>query len=223
MRTILLTMAMSMLVPAMPAYASVASDFAKAWEARDKGYRAERPALEARAQTSAARAIEALLSDEPTAGDDLTMALTAAWSLSEIVGRGQTLWALREHMAQKPSAALSEMWLQGKVDELKRRQDEADMISAQMEMLKKRDTMSVKTWIAALEQLSMMYGSISGASAELTLISQNLGSFYRARSEERDRNARIWIAALNGLANAAGDGQRAMQARSARCARTGQC
>ncbi|MFD2500521.1 hypothetical protein ACFSTI_18885 [Rhizorhabdus histidinilytica] len=165
--------------------ASVYKDFEKVWEARDKTYRSERETLEVRAKSSADRAIQALVMGERTGGDDLTLALTAAWSLSELVGRGQTLYALREHMAARPSLALSEAWLQGKIDELRRKAGEADLIEGEMEILKGRDTISVQQWIGALEQLSMMRGTISGSAAELALIEQNLSSYYRARAGSR--------------------------------------
>ena len=123
--------------------------------------------------------MEALSAGEPTAPKDFVLALTAAWSLSELVGRGQTLFQLREHMATKPSAALSEAWLQGKADEVRRRELDADLVEQQIDLLKGRDTISVREWIAALERLSMMRGSIARSAAELQLINQNLASYYR--------------------------------------------
>lgn len=206
-----------------PVGASVYKDFSKVWEQRDATYRTERQALEARARLSADTAIQSLTAGDPTAPDDLVMALTAAWSLSELVGRGQLLWALREHMASKPSAALSEAWLQGKIDELRRKDAEADLIAEQMDMLKGRDTVSVQHWIAALEQLSMMRGNISGAASELALVHQNLGSYYRARAEEQAEAQAMVARVLAGLADTAARKQRDFERRSAACARTRLC
>ena len=53
-------------------------------------------------------------------------------------------------MATRPSLALSEAWLQGKIDELRRKAGEADLIEGEMELLKGRDTISVQQWIGAL-------------------------------------------------------------------------
>lgn len=212
------------LVAATPAAASAYRDFVGVWDARDATYRAEREALDARAKSSATRAVEALVMSAPEAPEDLVVALAAAWSLSELVGRGQTLWALREHMASRPSAALSEAWMQGKVDELRRRLAEADMIERQIDILKGRDTVSVQHWIAALEQLSMMRGNISGAAAELTLIDQNLRSYYRAQSREPSGLAvTLWAGVLDALRSATRRSQDDFQDRSAACARTGNC
>ena len=206
-----------------PVKASVYKDFVKAWDARDQTYRSERQALEASAQSAADRAVQALVSDDRFASDDLVAALTAAWSLSELVGRGHTLWELREHMANRPSAALSELWFQGKVDEVRRRQTDADLIERQIEKLKDRDTVTVRQWIAALERLSMMRGAISGTAAELVLIDQNLRSYYRARGEDGGGSAAQWQAILQALGSAERTKQDDVQQWSAQCARTGDC
>jgi hypothetical protein len=211
------------LMLAVPVGASVYGDFTKVWDARDKSYRSERPALESNAQQSAERAVNALVSDDPDAPQDLVLALNAAWSLSELAGRGQMLFTFREHMAGKPSAALSEVWIQGKVDELRRRKSDADMIEREMDMLKGHDSISVKQWIAALERLSMMRGTLAGEASELALINENLITYYHARSEEVSRNRAILSAALAGLAAAAQDSQENTRRRSATCVRTGQC
>lgn len=203
--------------------ASVYKDFEKVWEARDKTYRSEREALEVRAKSSADRAIQALVMGERTGGDDLTIALTGAWSLSELVGRGQTLFALREHMATRPSLALSEAWLQGKIDELRRKAREADLIESEMEILKGRDSISVQHWIGALEQLSMMRGAIWGSAAELALIEQNLSSYYRARAGEEADRRRLVASILAGLSAGVRARQDEIQHWSAVCATTGRC
>lgn len=223
MRIAPIILAVALAVVAAPAHASLHGDFVRAWDARDQSYRAERAALDARAKGAADRAIAALVEDDPTAGEDLSFALTAAWSLSELVGRGETLGALREHMASKPSAALSEMWMQGKVDELRRRKADADLVERQMEILRGRDTVSVAQWIAALEQVSMMLGNISGSAAELELIGQNLRTYYQARSPEQSASAARWAEVLLALGAAARDRQAAIQERSADCAQNGKC
>lgn len=211
-----------MLLVAVPAQASVHSDFVKIWDARDSTYRAERAALDANAEASAGRAIEALVAGDAAAADDLELALTAAWSLSELVARGQTLWELREHMATKPSAALSEVWVQGKFDEARRRQTDADLIERQLQVLRSRDRISVQQWIAALERLTMMRGAISGSASELMLIDQNLRSYYRAKGQEPSGLLGELVDKLQSLGNAAREKHRNVQQRSADCAR-GQC
>jgi len=218
----LLMMLMGLLIAA-PATASVYKDFAKAWEERDQTYRGEREALESRARSSAERAVNALVDSEPTAAEDLVLALSAAWSLSELVGRGQMLYALREHMAAKPSAVMSEIWIQGKADGLRRRQADTDMIEREMGILEGRDTIGVQQWIAALERLSMMRGAIAGEAAELSLISQNLATYYRARSDEQARSAELWAGVLAALAGAVQGQQEDIQRRSASCASGGRC
>jgi len=205
------------------AVASAYKDFSKVWEQRETTYRGERPGLEARAKSSADAAVKALILNDPNGPQDLGLALAAAWSLSELVGRGQTLWALREHMAGRPSVQLSEAWLQGKIDELQRKEAEADMIAEQMQMLKARDDVSVQQWIAALEQLSMMRGSISGAAAELTLIQQNLESYYSARAGETIQKRALIGSVLSALAATSQRKQLEFERRVALCATTGLC
>jgi len=214
---------MLLLLVTAPVQASTYKDFVKVWDPRDQSYRSERGTLETNAQSSASRALESVVSDDPAGPDDLVMALTAAWSLSELVGRGQTLYVFREHMGSKPSAALSEAWMQGKVDELRRRQSEADMVERQMNVLRDRARGTVGEWIAALERLSMMRGTIAGTAAELVLINQNLGSYYRARSEEQAASAALWGSVLLALSTAARDSQDGVQRWSADCARGGNC
>lgn len=219
----LILVALISVIMATPAIASVYSDFVKVWDARDKSYRAEREALERKAQSTAGRALYSLTSADSAAGDDLVLALNAAWSLSELVGRGQMLYTFREHMAGRPSAALSELWMQGKVDELRRKQAEADSIESEMQILRGRDTISVKQWVAAHESLAMMRGNISGQASELALINQNLTTYYRARSEEISPGRAILAATLLGLAAGVRDAQNGTQRRGADCARTGDC
>ena len=221
MRLILLVL-MS-LTMATPVVASVYKDFVKVWDERDRTYRAEREALERKAQSAAERALYSLTSADAAAGEDLIIALNAAWSLSELVGRGQMLYVFREHMAAKPSAALSELWMQGKVDELRRKQAEADTIESEMQILRGRDTITARHWIAAHESLSMMRGNISGQASELTLINQNLTTYYRAQSQEVSVGRAVLAAALLGVASSVRDSQQNTQRRSADCARTGNC
>ena len=211
------------LLVAAPIGASVYSDFVKVWEERDRTYRSEREALERRAQSTADRSIESLVGADPAAGDDLVVALSAAWTLSELVGRGQMLYTFREHMAARPSAALSELWLQGKVDELRRKQAEADTVEGEMEFLQGHDTISVKQWIAAHERLAMLRGNIAGQASELSLINQNLTTYYRAREDEVSPGRTLLGAALLGLLAGVRDAQDNTQQRSAACVRTGAC
>jgi len=206
------------------ATASAFKDFSRIWEERDQTYRAERESLDLRAKSTADTAVQALVRGEPTAPEDLNLALAAAWSLSELVGRGQALWAFREHISTKPTAALSEAWMQGKVDDLRRRQVEADMIERQIDILKNRDSVSVQQWIAALEQLSMMRGNIYGAAAELALIDRNLASYYKAQSGEATGLAvDLWEGILGAVRSTARRSQDDMQSWSSACARPEGC
>ncbi len=219
----LITVVLLSLALAVPAVASVYRDFVKIWDARDRSYRSEREALERRAQSAAERATYSLINSDAAAGDDLLLALSAAWTLSELVGRGQMLYTFRTHMAEKPSAALSELWMQGKVDELRRRQVEADTIEGEMQILSGRDTISVKQWIAAHERLAMMRGDISGQASELALINQNLSTYYRARAQEPSMGTALLAAALVAVASGVREKQNDTRDRSAMCARTGNC
>jgi len=212
-------MIVTLLISAAAANASIYGDFSKAWDAREHGYRSEREALDAQAKATADRAVEALVAEAPTAPDDLEMALTAAYALSELIGRGQTLSELRVHMDSRPSAALSEVWLQGKVDEVRRRSADADVIEAQIDVLKDRDSTSVAQWIAALERLSQIRGTLAGTSAELELIQQNLTSYYRARNEDPAGSMASMRQLFQALGDAARQSQAELQKRSAECAR----
>lgn len=203
-------------VPAI-VWASTASDFAKIWSAREASYRAERPALEESAQQKAAVLVAAIKSNTEYGPPEMIAALTSARQLSELAGRGMFLYEFREHMKAKPSAFVSEAWMQERVSELKTLSIAADDYEAQVRAMQPGKNVSFVDWVGALEKLVMMRGDLNGRVQEMTLVDQNLDSYYAAK-RQADARRRDFLRAFG---QALATQQRSVQNWSAFCTTNG--
>ena len=180
--------------------ASVQKDFMRLWEARAEGYTLQRPAIEERTAKDAAQAVQSIKTGQPSAGQELGLALRSTRELSTLYGRYQTLWVLREHMGSKPSEALSEAWMQAQIGILRTKIADTDLAEKQIRQSVPGRDISLLEWVGAIEKLAQDRGYIEGATAELTLIDDNLHSYYVARSEEHEKAVRLRAAILTAIA-----------------------
>lgn len=194
-------------------HASTASDFSKIWSERDKTYRAERSSLEETALQKATVLVTAINNNGDVGSSDIISALIAARQLSELYGKGTFLYEFREHMKTKPSVWVSEAWMQEKVSELKTRSIAADDFESQVRAMQPGKNVSFHDWIRATEKLVMMRGELNGRVQEMTLVDQNLGSFYQAK-RQADEKRRDFLRAFG---QALASQQNAVQNWSASC------
>lgn len=200
---------------------SVTKEFSALWDARDKDYREQRPKLDKTASETAASAVSAILANQENGPILLDAALRAAQNLSELVGRGQTLWALRQHMDSKPSSSKSEAWMQGKMDELSSAIKNADANEGKIRSTRIGRDIGVEAWVGAVEQLAMARGTIEGSVAELALIDRNLESFYVALGQEKERRRAARAAILGAIGAALVQQQQTHRTWSVSCTRFG--
>ncbi len=111
---------------------------------------------------------------------------------SYIYGRYWVLSELREHMDDKPSAVSSELWMQEKVSEVQSDARLADNHWTQLANLP--DEASLTERLSKFEAAVVGGARVQGVVDELTLIDQNLASYYQGRSEERANRSRIFAA-----------------------------
>lgn len=197
--------------------ASTTSDFAKIWSARDASYRSERPVLEEAAQRTAAVLVATIKNKNDFEPPEMIAALTSARQLSELLGRGAFLYEFREHMKTKPSAAVSEAWMQERVSALKTLSIAADDYEAQVRAMQPGKNVSFVDWVGALEKLVMMRGDLNGRVQEMTLVDQNLDSYYAAK-RQADARRRDFLRAFG---QALATQQRSVQNWSAFCTTNG--
>ena len=197
--------------------ASTASDFSKIWSARDAAYRSERVGLDANAKQKADILVTAINNNSDFGSSEITAALTAARQLSELIGKGTFLYEFREHMKTKPSAYVSEAWMQERASELKTRSIAADDYEGQVRTMQPGKNISFVNWVGAMERLVMMRGELNGRIQEMTLVDQNLGSFYKAK-RQADEKRRDFLRAFG---QALASQQSAVQNWSASCTTIG--
>ncbi|PCE40946.1 hypothetical protein [Rhizorhabdus dicambivorans] len=175
-------------------------DFMRQWEQRAQDYTQQRAPLEQRTQQSAETAVRSIQASAPSAPEALNEALGDTRQLSYLYGRYQTLWALREHMEKKPSMAVSEMWLQSQVEGIRAKIAASDAAEQDLRRSVPGRDLPLIQWVGAVERLAQDRGYSEGATAELTLINENLRSYYAARAEEHERAVRLRTTLLAGLA-----------------------
>lgn len=180
---------------------SVRDEFEPLWASRLSQYQAEHVAASQRVKDAAQPPSDS----DPTRADahyaNLLQALVAN---GEVKGREQVVSDLIAHMRKKPSAELSEAWIQGLADRVKRDRDD---FNSRNDTLKKQGAaklISPKEYFEDTFTLAATAGIIRGRAAELALIDQNLRSFYQAKGEQDEQRRRARAAFFGALAGSFG-------------------
>ncbi len=197
MRALIVAVVLAVVLPLASADASAFKDFRKAWQGRYQTYLAQRPALDAKAQTTARVAVAAWTAGQQDLSPALDPAFQAARELAILGGRGQLLSQFLEHFEGKPSLSLTELWLQERADALQTKIRMADEAEQRFRAQSESPSPGFN-WIGELEALVMARGEIEGMAAELSLIDQNLRSYAAALGLEQERKARV-AAALQAM------------------------
>lgn len=185
------------LVFAAPASASSTfDDFATAWSERDARYVEKHAALdkEARAATAAFLDNADPASAESTAR--LEKMIAAIKAASYVDGRGMILRDLRIHMAKKPTAARTDLWMQEKADSVRTQSSDLDGKFADLKRRSAAGQGETDSYFTDTIAALIMAATLQGQVEELTLVDANLGSYFQAKGQEdasrRQARARIF-------------------------------
>ena len=176
---------------------SVQQEFSQAWTERGERYEAEQLRLNARADEAWKALDEAMKSNTPDVKDRTGQFITALQDGAYNYGRAMLLDAFKEHLAKKPSAAATELWMQERVDALR---TQAEALDRAGERLANDDSPGAfKAKFSALATSAKFFGTV----AELKLLDENLGSYFKAKSVQDDGRRRARAAFFGALAGAA--------------------
>lgn len=194
-----LLLALALILVAQPVLGrSVQSDFSALWEARHSRYEAEQTSLADRVREASQPPAPPHTSQQAEAHyANLLRALEAD---AYVRGRNQVITALVAHMRGKPSAELSEAWIQEAADRIQRDRDELNSRHASLKALAAAKSILPKDYFAQSFELAATAGMVRGRVEELLLVDQNLASFYSAKSAAAARRRQARAAFFGALA-----------------------
>ncbi len=174
------------------------------WNARLDEYRADaaRKAIEHKA------ASEAIQSGAPFtfAPDDARLGrlITSSEDDARTSGKGQELDAFLTHIRSRPSLALSQAYLQGRIQKSQQAEETAIQTRNALDILTRARGVTVGQMLVAVERTAMAKGEAIGRFEELVLLIRNYGAYSAdfAAANQRDRDSRArWAAALGAAAS----------------------
>jgi hypothetical protein len=175
--------------------------FEALWNERLNSYRSAATASAARHKAAA----DALTSKAFTftAGDSrFDELIGAAENDSRNSGKGSELSGFLAHIKSRPSPAVSQAYLQGRVQQVGDKASEADRARDVLAAaLKSTQTTYAKLYVDA-EQAAMTRGEAIGRTQELQLIIENFDSYsadFAAAGQRDSDNRSRWMAALAGM------------------------
>lgn len=201
MRALVVIVTASLLAAGAPAAAkSVYKEFSEAWAARDESYSKDFVTQLEAANKAVAEFRAAVAEGRPDAEQTAAfkVAMDKAHSASKARGRGLLLVEFREFMADKPSAARVEMWVQEKVALMQR--DESALAALQREIEGFPENTDGWKVVETTQKWVEAHGDLSGRLDEIQLIDANLRSYFVARGDEKNRSRSFIGALLGGMA-----------------------
>ena len=198
-RLVLLALLVAICSPAFGR--SVREEFAPLWAARLSQYQAEQAATRQRVEDAAKPPSD---SDPARAEAHYANLLQALVADGEVKGREQVASDLIAHMRNKPSAELSEAWIQGLADRVKRDRDDLNSRSEALKRQGSAKLIAPKEYFEETFKLAATAGIIRGRASELALIDQNLRSFYQAKGGQDEQRRRARAAFFGALAGSFG-------------------
>jgi len=178
--------------------------FEALWNARLNEYRtdATRKAIEHKAASNA------IQSGAPFtfAPDDARLGrlITSSEDDARISGKGQELEAFLTHISSRPSLALSQAYLQGRVQKSQEADETATEVRNALDNLSRAKGVTIGQMLVAVERTAMAKGEAIGRFEELVLLIRNYGAYSAdfAAANQRDRDTRArWAAALGAAAS----------------------
>ena len=176
---------------------SVQDEFAQAWSARADRYTAQQADLDKLVEATLSALKVSNESNAPDVGARTNQFLAALNDGSYLHGRSAVLAAFRTHIKGKPSAAVTELWIQERFDELK---NQATSLDATGDRLRNDNSPEgIKAKMTALANSAEFMGNV----AEMKLLDENLGTYFKAKSAQDDARRRARAAFFGALAGSA--------------------
>lgn len=174
----------------------VQQEFAQAWTDRAARYDEQQKALNQRVEASLQELHEASQAKSPGAKQKTDQFLAALQDGAYMHGRIGLLKELQAHMARKPSAAATELWVQEQTDALRMQADALDKLGERLGADESSE--GVKAKMSALASSAEFFGRL----AELSLVDQNLNTFFKAKTARDESRRRARAAFFGALATA---------------------
>lgn len=212
-----LAFAFALLVQPAAAHAdSTYKEFVQAWTERDARYVEEHDKLDKVAREAIAKFLRT-----PSSQQETESAIEAIKAASYVDGRGAMLRDLRIAMEKKPSNGKIELWLQDRMETLRR---DSEALQARFDALRVKREGGEATGDSYFQEAVNAItaaATLRGKAEELRLIEQNLSSYVRAQGDEdlqrREARARMFGAISAALSGAASTPPPIQQGWTTRC------
>jgi hypothetical protein len=185
---------------ASAAASSVRKDFEGIWSAREADYSASEQASATQEHDDTLKFVETFKSNGPTLAPDFQSLMAVSFSHAQATARYKLLKEFEAFMATKPSAAGGQARMQGKIAQVQPAVAPAAAEETRLASVKIGIDEPAGQWVQEKARAAQISGMLSGLVAELTLIDQNLRSFYEGRSIEQQQASETRRRILGGLA-----------------------
>lgn len=176
---------------------SVHSEYMEAWGERHDRYDGEFKTAEAGLKTAGEQFWAAAAANAPDLRARLDALFAATDDLGYRAGRAEMNQSLLQFIANKPSAQRADLWLQDQMDKMRQAQAAAkgqfDQASA-IKIGENGETPQSK--LTSMGKAIFAGGALRGQTAELTLINDNLATYYQAKTQQDAERRARWRAAL---------------------------
>ena len=199
MRRLCFYVALLLALALQPSAASAGStykDFVAAWTERDARYVEQHAALDKQAREATTEFLAKADPNSSESGSRLQRMITAIKAASLLDGRGAMLRDLRIHMEKKPAAASTELWMQERTDAVRTQAAAVAAKFAELRGMNERGLGESDEYFQNTVAALIMASTLEGKVQELSLLDQNLSSYFRAKGQEdaerREARARIF-------------------------------
>ena len=199
MRFIMIGLTVSALAAAT-AGANVRKDFQGIWSAREADYSASDQAAASQEHDVTIKFVETFKSNGPTLVPEFQSLMAVSYGHARATARYKLLKEFEAFMATKPSGAGAQAWMQGKIAEVQPAIAPAAAEEARLAKIKLGVDEQAGQWVQEKARAAQISGMLSGLISELTLIDQNLRSYYAGRGVEQQQAAETRRRILGGLA-----------------------
>lgn len=176
---------------------SVHSEFMEAWSQRHDRYDGEFKTAQAGLKSASEQLWAAAAANAPDLRAKLDALFSATDDLGYRAGRADMNQTLLQFIEKKPSAERAELWLQDQMDKMRQAQAAAkeafDRASA-IKIGENGETEQSK--LTSMGKAIFAGGTLRGQTAELTLINDNLATYYQAKTQQDAERRARWRAAL---------------------------
>jgi hypothetical protein len=178
------------------AASSLQKEFSASWEGRMQQYRLQETSADAAEKSAIEAYVQAINTKgaEEQAGRAASVMLAASSQMGFVKGRIIALTGFRGFFASKPSQVRTEVFMQERASDL---QDLVKKAQTDYDVAKAANPEPAPAYLSNLLAAIRLNGLARGVTQELSLIDQNLGSYYKAKSvaDDERRQARAHLLA----------------------------